>query len=138
MAPIQRPVLPPSLFEKLRELLRLIAAIGAIDEPLTTPEGLKKAIAVVLELAAFLGLDDELVRRIGLVLTDETVFQIVLAIVRYLAGMLVVEGQPHDGRLRLTAVEGSDSVEVDVAGFLDWLPIVLELIELIRRLRGLA
>ncbi|MEX0710899.1 MAG: hypothetical protein WD278_01030 [Pirellulales bacterium] len=128
-------LLAANQFQRFRELLRLLAALRDISEPLTTPEGLKKAIAVLLELAAFLGLDQELVERIRLILSDERVFQLVLAIVGYLAGLLRLNGETGDGRLRLTAVDGQAEFNVETRGFLEWLPFVLQLIELIRRLR---
>lgn len=127
--------LAASQFQRFRDLLRLLAALRDISEPLTTPEGLKKAIAVLLELAVFLGLDQQLVERIRLILSDERVFQLVLAIVGYLAGLLRLDGETGDGRLRLTALDGQGELNVETRGFLEWLPFILQIIELIRRLR---
>ncbi|MEX2119302.1 MAG: hypothetical protein WD847_06895 [Pirellulales bacterium] len=64
-------LLAANQFQRFRELLRLLAALRDISEPLTTPEGLKKAIATLLELAVFLGLDRELVERIRSILSDD-------------------------------------------------------------------
>ncbi|MEX2120998.1 MAG: hypothetical protein WD847_15510 [Pirellulales bacterium] len=133
-ATIATPIVAKQL-ERFRELLRLLAALRQISEPLTTPQGLRKAITALLDLAVFLGLDDALVERIRLILFDEGVFQLVLAIVGYLAGVLRLEEGGGDGRLRLMAVDTYAESNVEARGFLEWLPFVLQLIELIRRLR---
>jgi hypothetical protein len=127
---------PP--FDKLREFLRLLAALASIGEPITTPEGLRKALTVVLQLAQFLGLGQEFIDRVQKILADEHVFQIVLSIVQYLAGVLQMTRGQHDSRIRFVAVDGSLGTIVEAQDFIEWLPFVLQLVDLIQRILDLV
>lgn len=124
---------------RLRELVRLLAALREIRDPIETPQGLRQAIEVVLQIAALLGLDPKLLERLRAIAAEERTFNLVLAAIQFLLGLIVVDGQTDDGQLRLTANGApvdQPSIEVDLRSFLDWLPFVLQIIELILRLRG--
>lgn len=133
--PLALPVL--NVTSKLRELLDLLAALRAIRDPLTSPEGLRASLELLLRLAEFVGVDRAWTDRIRSVLDDPRAFDIVLAIVRYLHGLMESEQV-----VRLIAENDAAGVErlagdSDIAAqdFLDWLPLILEIIALLREFR---
>src|SRR5262245_13483052 len=130
------PSIRPRAFDKLRELLRLIAALRGMKEPLTSPDGLRQALEILLQLAGFAGLDPAVADRLRTILADERVFANVLAIVQYIAGLLALSLDLGEGRVRLSSAGNGAEVFIEAADFFDWLPIVLEIIELLRRLLG--
>jgi hypothetical protein len=125
-------------FDKLREFLRLLAALASISEPITTPDGLRKALTVILQVAQFLGLDQAFIDRVRTILADEHVFQIVLSIVQYLAGVLQLNRSQRDTRIRFEAVDGSVGTIIEAQDFIEWLPFVLQLVDLIQRILDLV
>jgi hypothetical protein len=127
------PILHSQSLDKIRDLLRIIADLRGIGD-ITTPDGLRRAIEFVLELADLIGLDEKLVERLRTILADQNVFQIVLSIVRFLAGFVDVVGEPADGRFHLSSVDGQTQSDMSIRGFLEWLPIVLQILDLLRRL----
>lgn len=87
--------LTPSMLNrlaKIREALELVGAISAIERPLTSPDGLRQSIELLLRLAALLGVDDRLIERLASILLDDGVFNIVLAIVQYVISLMRDEG----------------------------------------------
>jgi hypothetical protein len=137
---------PLAATSKLRELLDLLADLRAIREPLTTPEGLRASLELLLRLAEFTGIDRTWTDRVRSVLDDPRAFDVVLAVVRYLHGLVA-----PDDVARLIAqrdAAANDAVamtklltpDADVAAqaFIDWLPLVFELVALLRELRRLA
>ena len=133
MATTALPVLRPHGPNKVGELLRLIARLRTIDDVIS-PEGLRQAIELALEFAALLGMESEFIDRLRVILADESVFQTVLAIVRFLGGLIDVVGEPAQGAIRLSSVDGGTQSDVTIQGFLEWLPTVLQILELIRQL----
>ena len=127
--PLALPVL--SLNSKLRELLDLLAALRDIREPLTSPEGLRASLELLLRLAEFAGVDHAWTDRIRKILDDPRAFDIVLAIVRYLHGLLETEQV-------VQAIAERNATDVAAQDFLDWLPLILEIIALLRELRRRA
>ncbi len=69
------------------------------------------------------------VNRLEQILNDDNVFQIVLAIVPALSGWSGAVG--GDNQLRVSSV--SQQVTVHAQAFVDWLPIVVQLIQLLRQ-----
>lgn len=123
---------------RLRDLLRLLSELRALRDPLTSPEGLRQAIELVLRLATTFGLDQSLADSLRTIISDERIFQLVLAVIRYVAGVLQLEGEMADGRLRFNSLDSAQATEVEMRSFLEWLPIVIQLLELIRGFRGIA
>lgn len=118
--------------DRLTEVLRLMNLVREMGD-ITSPEGLRKAIQLVLELATRIGLDQKFIERLKTILGNDTEFQIVLVIVRYLSGLLHHTSEPADARLRFTSLDGNSHMDVTARGFLDWLPTVLQILDLIRR-----
>jgi hypothetical protein len=126
------------LTSKLRELLDLLAALREIREPLTSPAGLRASLELLLRLAEFVGIDPAWTDRIRRVLDDERAFDIVLAIVRYLHGLMTTEEVIQSIAQYNTAAEAPSRGEIAAQDFLDWLPLILEIIALLRELRRTA
>ena len=120
-----------SLNIKFRELIDLLAALRDIREPLTSPEGLRASLELLLRLAEFAGVDHAWTDRIRKILDDPRAFDIVLAIVRYLHGLLETEQV-------VQAIAERNATDVAAQDFLDWLPLILEIIALLRELRRRA
>ena len=123
-------------FEQLgvmRDVLELIGRIRQIQDPITSPEGLRQTIELILHFAELLGVSSNLTDRLRQILSDENVFHIVLGIVRFLLGAAGVETE--DGKLRAAFADGTATV-IEPQDFLSWLPIVVQLINLIRLIRG--
>jgi hypothetical protein len=159
--PLTTAALP--LNTKFRELLDLLAALRDIREPLTTPEGLRASLELLLRLAEFTGVDRSWTDRVRTILDDPRAFDIVLAIVRYLQGLIATEeimqilggdvGQtfpsanPEDVGQTFPSANPGDVGQTFLSAnpakpepphaqdFLDWLPLILEIIALLRELR---
>ena len=93
---------------KLRELLALLEALGAIRDPLHTPEGLRASLELLLRIAEFVGVDPDWTDRVRTILDDPRVFDIVLAVVRYLDGL--VDGEQSARLLAENESAGSRGV----------------------------
>jgi hypothetical protein len=128
----------PNVSSKLRELLDLLAALRDIREPLTTPEGLRASLELFLRLAEFAGVDHAWTDRIRKVLDDPRAFDVVLAIVRYLHGLIATEQIMQVIAEHNAASAETSSTDVAAQDFIDWLPLILEIIALLRDLRRLV
>jgi hypothetical protein len=121
---------------KLRELLDLLAALREIREPLTSPAGLRASLELLLRLAEFAGIDRAWTDRIRRVLDDQRAFDIVLAIVRYLHGLMATEEIVQSiAQYNASAGEAASRGDIAAQDFLDWLPLILEIIAFLRELR---
>jgi hypothetical protein len=123
----------PGRFASLRQLFELVSQIGRLSEPITSAAGLRKAIEIVVSLARLVGIDAALVDRLQAALDNEAVFGVVLALVR-LAEHAVASGEFDDRGLDFGPAD--TDVVLTSQAIVDWLPIVLELIALLRALRG--
>jgi hypothetical protein len=121
------------LNNKLRELLGLLEALRAIREPLSTPDGLRASLELLLRLAEFVGVDPSWTTRVRTILDDPRVFDIALAVVRYLDGLV-------DGEISaryLAEKEATAATAFEARDFVEWFPLVLQIIALVRELRRL-
>jgi len=117
---------------KLRELLGLLDALRGIREPLHTPEGLRASLELLLRLAEFAGVERSWTDRVRTILDNPRVFDIVLAIVRYLDGLM--EGEQTARLIAETEAAGGDAFEAQ--DFIDWFPLILQIITFLRELRA--
>ncbi|MBI2826381.1 MAG: hypothetical protein HYX69_17020 [Planctomycetia bacterium] len=129
---IQR--VPLSRLSKIRDLLDLIGAIRGITSPPTTAEGLRQVLALVLRLADLVGIDPTWTERLAAILRDDGVFNIVLAIVQFLMGAAGKEQADNTFRVRVS--NSAPEVVVDEQSFAAWLPLVIQLLALLRQIRG--
>ncbi|MCA9103051.1 MAG: hypothetical protein KDA63_17965 [Planctomycetales bacterium] len=128
--------LPGARFDKIREVIDLIAAIGNLTDPISSEPGLRTAIELVVRFAELIGIDPSWTARLRDALDDEGVFYIVLAVVRFALGLMdtKVDFEGEGATVVLASEDGS--CVLTTQSFLSWLPIVLQLIQLIRGLRG--
>ncbi|RIK84412.1 MAG: hypothetical protein DCC68_01660 [Planctomycetota bacterium] len=119
-------------FASLKELVALLKSLGRLDEPITTPAGLRRVIELALSLGKLVGLDATWLQRLQSALDNEAVFELVLALVRLAAQAATARN--HEKGLRIQTADAE--VVLSATAITDWLPIVLELIELFRLLRG--
>ena len=124
---------PFAFMGRVRDLLDLLADVRAIDGPWTTAAGLRKVIELVLKLADMAGVNDHWTERLRAAVADERLFQVLLAVVRYVAGLAGRE--MADGAVRVSLADDGEEVVVDAQSFLLWLPLVIQLINLVRNLR---
>lgn len=118
---------------RVRELLEILAAVRGISEPLTSPAGLRQAALLVLRLGELLGLDPHWTERLEQLLASDALLETVLAVVRYVLGS---QGREQtDGSIRAAGSDGREIV-VDEASLLEWLPLVVQLLRILRQIRG--
>jgi len=117
----------------LRELLQLWLSLRDISEPLTSPEGLRKTLELIARLGELVGLDESIINRISTLLDNPAALNVVLAIVQYVLG--VVGGRSQQGDLRVTLLESREEVVVDSQSLVEWLPLVISLLNLLREIR---
>jgi hypothetical protein len=122
-----------SRLAKLQDLLALLAALRELRDPLTSADGLRQAVALLVRLAELLGIDDAWTERVRSIVLDPGVFNIVLAVVQCLAGMALRDEMQDAVRVLLA---DDHEVLVDAQGLIDWLPLVFQIIALLRQLRG--
>lgn len=130
-SPPQSPLLL-GRFASLRQLIELLSQLGRISEPITSPTGLRQTIEAALAVGRLVGLDGAWLERLRSALDNEAVFGVVLALVRLAAEAATARGDEQG--VRVTAADAE--VVLTPKALADWLPIVLELIELFRTLRG--
>ena len=118
----------------LRQIVAILAQFGSIQQPLTSADGLQQTLGLVVQLANLAGLDPTWTARVQSILDDPGIFNIVLATVQYLSG-LVPMAPPGAGAP--TAPVASQSLAIDEQSMIDWLPVVAELLSLIAQIRGL-
>jgi hypothetical protein len=114
----------------IRQMLELAASLRLIGD-LTTSDGLRRAISALLELAELLGLDPQRVQWLRGVLLDEGILNILLALVQYAWGRTAQTPVQAD-QPPLDSLGGS----AELRGIEEWLPLILEILKLIRQLRG--
>jgi hypothetical protein len=119
-------------FASLRQLVELLSRLGRISEPITSPAGLRQTIEAAIAIGRLVGLDGAWLDRLQSALDNEAVFGVVLALVRLAAEAATARGDEHG--VRVTAADAD--VVLSAKSLADWLPIVLELVELFRTLRG--
>lgn len=125
---------PLGSWARLRELLQAIADLQELDVALTSPEGLRHAVEMVLRLGELLGLDDAWLDRLRPIATDDGVLRIVLAVWQFVLGARHDVDADEAVRCRVAGVE--TPVVVTQQALADWLPIVVQLISLLRIVRG--
>jgi hypothetical protein len=129
-------ILPAGIFAgrfgSLRQLLDLLAQFGRLDEPITTPTGLRRAIELAVAAGRLFGIDPAWLDRLQSALDNRAVFAVLLALVQLAAQAATASND--DRGLRVSSADAD--VVLTGQAIADWLPIVLELVELIRLLRG--
>jgi hypothetical protein len=94
---------------------------------------LQQAIALLVRLAEVLGIDDAWTERLRQIVVEPPLFNLVLAIVQYLADLA---GWDESQQSICVLSADGQQVLVDARGLLEWLPIVLEILRLLKEIRG--
>ncbi len=117
-------------FVSMRDLLDLFTLLRDFREPLASPEGLQRAIQLLLKIGESLGIDPALLARLRSIAEEPHVFEILLAVLRY-ALSLFDQTPQSTGDDTVTR----DNISIQSLSLADWFAIVMQLIELLRRLR---
>jgi hypothetical protein len=118
------PALPGNV--NLQSLLALLKKLQLLAEPLATADGLRQAIEILVQLGTAAGLNSALLSRLQSLLTDQNGFNSVLSIIAYIESLL------GSG----AAVSASEELAIDAQSLADWLPIVIQILQLIQSIRG--
>ena len=131
-ATLSLPRFPPPLSVKLGSVLDWLDELRAAAAALATPDGLKRAVAILIDIAEALGLDAAWTARLQTILSDPAVLAVALVIVQFLDSLLGASGQPASA----TDSPATDTVTLDAQAFADWLPIVMQILQVIEQLLG--
>jgi hypothetical protein len=124
---VSQALLPAEVLPRLRQALTLLASIRNLTAPPTSADGLKQSLALVFELAQLVGLDPQWIDRAQQLVNDPAVFNILLAVVQYLAQLAARSQSPA------TNVNAS---ALDAQSLADWLPLLFEVLHALLNLRG--
>lgn len=120
---------------KLRDLVRIIGALRDIEDPFASREGLRQSISLLLELAGLLGVPTEWADQVRAIIGDDRLLEVFLAVLQYVLGL--AEHAVEDGSVRVWVQGRPDrAVTVDQKSLLDWLPLVVQIIGLLKLIRG--
>jgi hypothetical protein len=119
-------------FAKVGELLDLVGDFRDLQGELDSPEGFRRAAELTLRLAELLGVDGAWIERLRALLAEESTFRLALALVQF---VLHRAGRKAEaGAIRVSLAE-RDEVHLTAHAFLDWLPLVMEIVNLVRRIQ---
>ena len=124
-------VFPALRLGKLRDLLDVIAALRRIQQPINTPNGLRQAVQLLARVAELLGLDSRWTARLQSILDNPAVFDVVLAIVQYVSQQLADDRRDNG---EIAALAEPTMLSINAQGFAEWLPMVLQIVDLLRYL----
>lgn len=115
---------------KLRDVLDLVAAVRDLDDPFGSVEQFRRLVDLVTRLGAFCGVDQTWLDRWEAILTDDELVGAVLAVARYVLSLTTKSTTAN------RATDALPTVVIDRQSYADWLPLVIELLQLVLRLRG--
>ncbi len=116
----------PASLGNLRDWLDLLAALRDFNQPISTPEGLRQAIALLLRIGGTLGIDLAWLAQLGNLLNNPAVFDIVLAIERYLLTLIATKPTSGSGNSQ----PGSE-ITIQALSLSDWLAIITQLLQIV-------
>ncbi|MCC7085945.1 MAG: hypothetical protein IT427_13160 [Pirellulales bacterium] len=118
----------------LRELLELVAMLRDFRQPLGSSEGLRSAIDMLLKLGQALGVDPTLLARLRSLSEDPHLFELALAVLRY---ALSFRNPTSQSTISLESSSDTNQAEFSSQslGFAEWFTLLMQLFELLRRLR---
>ncbi len=120
----------------LAELLELLAKLCDLNQPLTTPDGLRNAIELALQLGAAAGIDATWLAWLRENVEQPPVFDIVLAVVAFLSS--IVEPSSTNSAIhawrnapRTSATAAPPSISLS-----QWLLLIGSLVSLLQKILG--
>ena len=120
---------------QLRELLDLVNEVRALADPFASPDDFRRLITLVVRLGSAFGFDSAWLERFERLLTDDDLVAVVLAVTHYVlrsTGLQVASISPTNSH----SASNLQPLVVDAQSYADWLPLVIELVQLVRKLRG--
>jgi hypothetical protein len=132
-ATLSIPQFPPVQIAKLSSLLDLLDELRQAAASLATPEGLQNALGLLIKIAEALGMDAAWTEQLQTILSDQNIFEVVLAIVRLLNSLLPGGGQPASATATVASAAVPATVTLDAQAFIDWLPIVIQILQLLQQ-----
>ncbi|HEX3997144.1 MAG TPA: hypothetical protein VHX65_01170 [Pirellulales bacterium] len=129
--------IPPSLpgIANLPGLLALLQKLQQLAAPLATADGLRQAIELLVQFGAAAGLNPAWLARLESLLSNTSGFNTVLSIIAYLeslGGSSSSSGRP----VGASASPATAELAIDAQSLVDWLPIVIQILQLIQSIRG--
>jgi hypothetical protein len=124
---------PPALADSvnLQSLLALLKKLQQLAEPLATADGLRQAIQMLVELGTAAGLNSAWISRLQSLLTDSSAFNTVLSIIAY------IESFSSPATTMAGDVKAANAdLAIDAQALADWLPLVIQILQLIQSIRG--
>ena len=126
---------PTTAFDSLgtlRQVLDLLAQIRNLNQPLSSAAGLEQALTLLLQLANLLGVSTTWTSSVQSILADPAVLNVVLLIVQQLLG----ESQTGTPAPSPSPAPQAQAVAISEQSLSQWLPLITEIIGLIRQIRG--
>jgi hypothetical protein len=133
-------IMPLGVFGRIGDLLSLLRGVRNLPE-LDTPEGLKAAFELVVQVGDMLGLDPDFLERIRQALDDEELLGVLAAIARYVLGLMSGSEQVatvqdlNTGDSVTVLVDRDNEKVVTNQSIATWLPLILQVIGLVRHIR---
>lgn len=112
---------------KLSSLLALLKKLQQLALPLATADGLRQAIQVLVQFGAAAGLNSAWLSQLQSLLGDSGAFNTVLSIIAYLESLSSANSEASNAGLTINA-----------QSFANWLPLVIQILQLIESIGGNA
>lgn len=122
-------------WRSLRELLETLAALRGMDQPFTSPEGWQQVLRLIERLAELAGVEEVWLERLRKFAADEALLAILAAVAEYLWLLRSSDGSALPPVLPMF---DTDDRTVEALAIEDWLPLLLEIVALLRTLRAAA
>jgi len=124
--------LPPVLPSKvsLQSLLALLKKLQQLAQPLATADGLRQALEMLVQIGGAAGLNSAWIAQLQSLLSDQNAFNTVLSIIAYIESLL------GSGNTTASVAAAPAELAIDAQTLADWLPIVLQILQLIQNIRG--
>jgi len=118
----------PSL-SKLHDLLNLLAELRDLSNPFDSPAALKSTLELLADLGSILGLNHELQSWLTDIENNAPLLDLILSAGRFLESLISPPNQP---------TPPTNTITIQSLGLAQLLPLIIELVQLLQRLRGNA
>jgi hypothetical protein len=126
------PTTPTSLpsLSKLQDVLNLLAEFRDLSNPFDSPATLKSTLELLADLGTILGINRELLNWLTDIESNTPLLDLILSAGRFLES-LIAPPSP-------TTTPPTSTITIQSLGLTQLLPLIIELVQLLRRLRGNA
>ena len=116
----------PSL-SKLHDLLNLLAELRDLSNPFDSPAALKSTLELLADLGSILGLNHELQSWLTDIENNAPLLDLILSAGRFLESLVCPPNQP--------TTPPTNTITIQSLGLAQLLPLIIELVQLLQRLR---